>query len=70
MLIIGCDFHARFQQIALLNTETGELEERQLGHENWRGTGFLPTVTRTGPSRDREHQLHAVVWGDAERART
>ena len=28
MLIIGCDFHARFQQIAMLDGETGEIRER------------------------------------------
>jgi transposase len=30
MLIIGCDFHSRFQQIAMVDTETGELIERRL----------------------------------------
>jgi len=30
MLIIGCDYHPGFQQIALVDTETGELEERHL----------------------------------------
>ena len=25
MLIIGCDLHTRFQQIALLDTTTGEI---------------------------------------------
>ncbi len=32
MLIIGCDYHPGFQQIALVNDETGELVERRLGH--------------------------------------
>ena len=32
MKIVGCDFHPGFQQIAVLNTETGEMEERRLGH--------------------------------------
>ena len=32
MLIIGCDYHPSFQQIAFVNTETGELEERRLAH--------------------------------------
>ena len=32
MLIIGCDYHPGFQQIAFVDTETGELEERRLGH--------------------------------------
>jgi transposase len=32
MLIIGCDYHPSFQQIALVDTETGELSERRLEH--------------------------------------
>ena len=32
MIIIGVDFHPEFQQIALIDTDTGELEERRLHH--------------------------------------
>jgi transposase len=32
MLIIGCDYHPGFQQIAFVDTDTGELSERRLGH--------------------------------------
>jgi transposase len=32
MIIIGCDYHPGFQQIAWLDTESGELQERRLGH--------------------------------------
>jgi transposase len=32
MIIIGCDYHPAFQQIAFVDTETGELQERRLGH--------------------------------------
>ena len=32
MLIIGCDYHPAFQQIAFVDTETGELGERKLAH--------------------------------------
>lgn len=32
MLIIGCDFHPGFQQIAYLDQETGEYGERRLNH--------------------------------------
>jgi len=32
MLIIGCDYHPGFQQIAIVDTETGELQERALQH--------------------------------------
>src|ERR1041385_2061229 len=32
MIIIGCDYHSGFQQIALVDTETGEMTERRLTH--------------------------------------
>src|ERR1700675_4293737 len=32
MLIIGCDYHPSFQQIAFVDTDTGEFQERQLQH--------------------------------------
>jgi transposase len=32
MLIIGCDYHPSFQQIAFVDTETGELKEQRLAH--------------------------------------
>jgi transposase len=32
MIIIGCDYHPGFQQIAFVDTETGEYEERRLQH--------------------------------------
>ena len=32
MMIIGCDYHPAFQQIAFVDTDTGELEERRLQH--------------------------------------
>ena len=32
MRIIGCDYHPGFQQIAFVDTETGELQERRLQH--------------------------------------
>lgn len=33
MLIIGCDYHSRFQQIALRDSDTGECQELRLEHE-------------------------------------
>jgi len=33
MKIIGCDFHPGYQQIAMLNRDTGEVVERSLSHE-------------------------------------
>ncbi len=32
MIIIGADYHPTFQQIAFVDTETGELQERRLDH--------------------------------------
>jgi len=32
MLIIGCDYHPGFQQIACVDTDTGELSEHRLAH--------------------------------------
>jgi transposase len=32
MIIVGCDYHPSFQQIALVDTETGELKEQRQAH--------------------------------------
>jgi hypothetical protein len=32
MLIVGSDFHPEFQQIAWVDTDTGEFREQQLRH--------------------------------------
>ena len=51
MLIIGCDFHSRFQQIAMLEPQTGEIIERRLEHENGEARKFyagLATPARVG----------------------
>ena len=50
MLLIGCDFHTRFQQIAMLDSETGEFVERRLEHAEEAGTfyGELGRPARVG----------------------
>jgi transposase len=40
MIIIGCDFHTRYQQIAMLDDTTGELVERHLEHESGEAQKF------------------------------
>jgi transposase len=40
MLIIGCDLHTRFQQIAMVDTTTGEIVTRRLEHENCEARKF------------------------------
>jgi len=46
MLIIGVDFHSRFQQIAMVDTETGELVERRLDHSNGEAEKFYAELQR------------------------
>ncbi len=52
MLIIGCDFHTRYQQIAMANDETGELVlQRRLDHQSGEAEAFyrdLPKPVRVG----------------------
>jgi transposase len=81
MLIIGCDLHTRNQQVAMLDTETGELVERGLEHENGEARAFytsLPSPARVGieataPAQWFERMLsefgHELWVGDAARIR-
>lgn len=46
MWIIGCDFHARYQQVAALNQETGEIVERRLRHETKEAEAFYESLPR------------------------
>ena len=48
MLIVGCDFHSRFQQIAMVDTETGELVQRRLDHSNGEAQKFYAGLPRPG----------------------
>ena len=52
MMIIGCDFHTRYQQIAMAEDSTGELLlERRLEHQNGEAQAFyrnLPASVRVG----------------------
>lgn len=40
MVIVGCDFHPSWEQIAWLDTETGETGERKLEHASGEGERF------------------------------
>ena len=45
MLIIGCDFHTRYQQIAMAEEGTGGLLcERRLDHEGGEAEGGWPRL--------------------------
>jgi len=40
MKIVGCDFHPGFQQIAVLDTESGEISQRRLEHGDGQAEGY------------------------------
>ena len=44
MKIIGCDFHPSYQQIAMMDTETGELWEGRLEHEQGEARRFYQAL--------------------------
>ena len=49
MKIVGCDLHTRYQQVAMLDRETGELIERRLEHESGEARVFYAGLS--GPVR-------------------
>lgn len=81
MLIIGCDFHTRTQQMAMLDTETGEVVERRLEHEKGEAKRFyeglkeraLVGIESTGYTLWFAAMLaelgHELVVGDAAKIR-
>jgi transposase len=81
MKIVGCDLHTRYQQVAMLDTETGELIERRLEHAHGEARAFyaeLPAPVRigveaTGYTRWFERLLaelgHELWIGDAAQIR-
>jgi transposase len=81
MKIVGCDLHTRYQQIAMLDQETGELIERRLEHAGGEARGFYAAlsgpvrvgVEATGYTRWFERmlaELGAELWiGDAAQIR-
>ena len=45
MKIIGCDFHPSFQQIAMVDTESGETTERRLLHGDGEAQQFYESLS-------------------------
>ena len=44
MKIIGCDFHPSYQQIAMVDTETGELQDGRMEHEKGEAQRFYQAL--------------------------
>lgn len=81
MKIVGCDLHTRYQQVAMLDEETGEFIERRLEHENGEARAFYSVlvggvrvgIEATGHTRWFERMLrelgHELWIGDAAQIR-
>src|SRR5262249_20210739 len=46
MAFVGCDLHTRTQQVAVLDTRTGEVSEHQLGHDSRAVEDFYSAMPR------------------------
>jgi transposase len=44
MIIVGCDFHPSYQQVAMLDTETGKIEEHKLMHTSGEADRFYRAI--------------------------
>ena len=40
MVIVGCDFHPKWQQVAIFDAATGEIVERKLVNGNGEASSF------------------------------
>ena len=81
MMIIGCDFHPSWQQVAWMDSETGETGEKKLVHDAGEAEQFYRQVGRpaligmeaTGNSQwfvERVEDLGHEIWiGDAAQIR-
>lgn len=63
MRIIGCDFHPSYQQIAMVDTETGEFWEGRLGHEKGEARRFYESLG--GPVRVGMEAVGNSQWFEA-----
>src|SRR5437588_9126255 len=72
MLIIGCDFHPGFQQIAIFDNRTGAYEERRLSHraEAEQFYRSLARILAASPSHKIGQRSRRKAGGDAARQRT
>ena len=84
MIIIGVDFHPEFQQIASVDTDTGEFQEKRLAHREEAESFYGALALRDQPVRVGMEasghgrwferllaELHFELWiGDAAEVRT
>ena len=72
MIIVGCDYHPSFQQIAWVDSETGECGEQRLPHSDGEaekyyrglnGHGVRVGMEATGHARWFERLLAELKYG-------
>ena len=68
MIIIGVDFHPEFQQIAWLDTDSGEFQEKRLMHREeaesfYRDAGGCGSESACGHGSQRIRSLVRTVAG-------
>lgn len=79
-IVVGCDFHSRFQQQAILDGATGEVTERRLEHEGGAVEAFYRALGRATIAIEAtaytvwfqalmDRLGHELVYGDAARLR-
>jgi len=71
MMIIGCDYHPGFQQIAFVDSESGELNERRLGHREeaekfYRDLGAQGVKVRVGMEASGHARWFERLLGELE----
>jgi len=65
MLIIGCDFHPGLQQVTIFDNQSGEYQEKRLGHRE-EAEGFYGLLS--GPVRDGSVRTLSMVRAPAGEA--
>ena len=61
MIIIGCDFHTRYQQIAMMEEATAGVDRAAIGSPEQRGRRVLSGVAGCGARGDRNHRPDPLV---------
>ena len=61
MIIIGVDFHPEFQQIASVDTNTGEFQEKRLVHPRGGGEVLPCTGKPKGAGRHGSERARTLV---------
>jgi hypothetical protein len=65
MIIVGCDFHPGWQQVAVFDSATGEIREQKLENSNGEAERLyrsLPSPARVGFEAWVTHSGSKICW--------